>query len=556
MSSDDDEYPPRQLLQPITHFELPPSQMASSSLSTRESSTTKKPYQITFATRDEEVQYIQKLMENCATYDGTPEHLDDWLKITGVFLTREKYPDMDHPYIIRHLLVDDALDYYLAHDDVIFNFNDLRKLLLHKQNKLAPLRTLSSLDSVATLTLNNTPSVLTSTQLPAVTSNPSGDLPGSTTFSFAQSLEDLTQNDIRKTIIEDLQRKFTKFTGDHQQDVIKWLKTLENKFATAGIPATKKFELISQLLDNGALDWFHDNKSKFNNSWSEFLDHFKRTFDSPNRARIALQKLHSYTQSPQQDIRSFCSEMRKLFLEADPQMSSTMKLELLIAKVNATYRLDLLKQKPTNSEEFETMAKDLENTYLVYAAIEQSTLSNAVLPSTGSSSSSRTPDFSSSNQQQSTSYNSSRSYNNRNSNNNNKSYRNNNNNSNNFHRSDYRNSHQTHSSNRNNYSPRYSQPNSSQSSQQTPSQPSFNNRHTGDRRNVHDKSQLNMVAYQDLLSTHQGPPTSTNDVLAPMSAATPVSSHEASSQQQAAAQSNLVCQWCNGSGHSARECSF
>ncbi|CAF5214323.1 unnamed protein product, partial [Rotaria magnacalcarata] len=89
-----------------------------------------------------------------------------------------------------------------------------------------------------------------------------------------------------------------------------------------------------------------------------------------------MQKLHSYTQSPYQDVRSFCSEMRKLFSEADPQMSSTMKLELLLAKVKPSYRLDLLKQKPKDPTEFETLAQDIENIYLVNEAIEQNTQFN------------------------------------------------------------------------------------------------------------------------------------------------------------------------------------
>ena len=90
-----------------------------------------------------------------------------------------------------------------------------------------------------------------------------------------------------------------------------------------------------------------------------------------------MQKLNSYMQSPAQDVRSFCREMRKLVLEADPQMSSTMKLELLWAKVNPSYRLDLLKQKTKDAEELETAPKDLENTCLVFDTIELNTRSTA-----------------------------------------------------------------------------------------------------------------------------------------------------------------------------------
>jgi hypothetical protein len=43
-----------------------------------------------------------------------------------------------------------------------------------------------------------------------------------------------------------------------------------------------------------------------------------------------MQKLNFYTQSSQQDVRSFCNELRELFKEVDPQMSATMKLELFV----------------------------------------------------------------------------------------------------------------------------------------------------------------------------------------------------------------------------------
>lgn len=173
------------------------------------------------------------------------------MRATGAYISQERIPETDHPFIIRHLLIDEALNYYQAHEDIIFNFYDLRKLFMHKHNLLASLRTLSSLDSISTLVLNTTPSVLTSTQIPDTTT--SGSNPADlTTFSFAQSLEDLTQHDIRKTIIEDLHRNYTKFTGEGRQDVIKWLKMLETKFETTGIPDTKKIDLIAQLLDKGA----------------------------------------------------------------------------------------------------------------------------------------------------------------------------------------------------------------------------------------------------------------------------------------------------------------
>ncbi|CAF3337884.1 unnamed protein product [Rotaria socialis] len=450
MASDDDERPPKELLQPLTQLQAPQSNLASSTMIIQTASTIKKPYQITFSSRDEEIKYTQKLLDNCTLYNGDPDNLMSWLRDTGAFIVKERYPETNHPFIIRHLLTDDALDYYLAHEDMIFNFYDLRKLLLHKQNVLAP-------------------------------------------------LQDLTQNDIRKTIIEDLQRSTTKFTGEHRQDVLKWLKTIEIKFETADIPTVKKFDLIPQLLDKGVLDWFQDNKTNFNNSWSVFVDHLKKTFDSPNRARIAMQKLNSCAQSPNQDVRT---------------------------KVNPTYRLDLLKQKPKDPTEFEAMARDIENIYLVHEAIQQNTQFNT---SCSASTSALLPDSSYqplSNYQQSsrtTNYNSNNRY------------------ASSFH-------------NKANYSPRVSfRPSSRQ--QHTPSFQSSTNRQFGSAANPRNITRQNLFNFQIPSSTQQlQPPLSTLNIPPLMPPSSSVPSTQLS--QPTSTVAAITCQWCSQSGHSARDCPF
>jgi Retrotransposon gag protein len=528
MSSDDDERPSNQLLQPLSRFQPPQSNVTAGSMESQ-LSMSYKPYKLNFANREVEIQYTQKLKTNCVTYNGDPAQLSTWLRDVGSFIDRENYPETDHPFIIRHLLVDDALDYYLAHEDLIFNFYDLRKLFLHKNNLLSSLRILPSLDSAPLTTLNTTPSVLTSTQLPPITTNVTGTSLTGTTVVLSQTLEDVTQNDIRKTIIEDLQRNTTKFTGDQRQDVIKWLKNIELKFETAGIPASKKFDLISQLLDKGALDWFQENKAKFDNSWLDFVILFKRTFDSPNRARLAMQKLNAYNQSSQQDIRSFCSEMRKLFEEADPQMSSTMKLELLLAKVKPSYRLDLLKQKPKDPVEFEVLAKDLENTYLVLEAIEQ----NSPLDTSGTfSAGSNTPSYSSSNQTPSTPYRNFKTYEHRN----------------------YSPSQYDHNISYNNthLSPRY--PVNSTSWRNSLSNRQFTkDRQSRDTYNFRNSSHQKLSAYQSHTTSPQQ--SSISESIPPLMPKKQETSSSTSNVPPNMSTS-LVCQLCSETGHSARDCPF
>jgi hypothetical protein len=532
MPSDDDDVddPPKDLLEPITHFQPPPSFSPSTVMTSNVPGTVKKPYQITFPSREKEKEYTRHLLDNCSTFNGDPDQLITWLKETSAFILREGYPETDHPFIIRHLLIDDALDFYLAHEDLIFNFYDLRKLFLHKNHILSSLRTVSTLDSISSLSLTDLPPALTSTQLAPNTTAPA---PGAqTTFSLTQSIDELTQNDIRKTIIEDLQRNTSKFTGDHRQDVLKWLKHINNKFETAGIPDVKKFDFISQLLAKGALDWFYDNKSTLNHSWSAFLEHFQRTFDSPNRARIALQKLHSYAQSPQQDIRSFCSEMRKLFLEADPDMSSTMKLELLLAKVHPSFRLDLLKQKPKDPNEFEVMAKDLENTYLVLAAIEQNVQASNSSTPTPTTSSFAPYSSSSSQRPQGPSYNPSQQYGSR-------------------------------PSNSSHYSsqpssfipvPRFSSPSLS-TSVRRPFQPPSGRGSTNPRFYT---SRQHLSVFQPSMSSsptlHSSPPSETRIPL--MSIPAPIVSPPFLPVTSSSSTPTVRCQLCFGEGHSAPACPF
>ncbi|CAF1363897.1 unnamed protein product, partial [Rotaria sordida] len=156
--------------------------------------------------------------------------------------------------------------------------------------------------------------------------------------------------------------------------------------------------------------------------------------------------------------------MRKLFQEADPQMSSTMKLELLLAKVNPSYRLDLSKQKPKDSDEFEIMAKDLKNTYLAFDVMEQNTPSITLFPTKASPVSFDTPPYSSSNRHPSTPYNN---YNDNNYQNVNTSCYN------------------LHFPTNTNYSPRYSSSNSSYRHNQTSLQQSSDNWQIGAYYNPH-----------------------------------------------------------------------
>lgn len=60
MSSDDDEHPPKELLQSLNHFQPSQNTGLSRSMPTQEPSILRKSYQISFSSRDEYIRYTNK----------------------------------------------------------------------------------------------------------------------------------------------------------------------------------------------------------------------------------------------------------------------------------------------------------------------------------------------------------------------------------------------------------------------------------------------------------------------------------------------------------------
>ena len=379
MSDRDDSDPvPRVLLTVPTEYQSHISTSSSPPVGSRATtmSATNPPL---FADPTTEIKFRQRVLAVVPFYDGDPDTLSDWLRNTGAFFATEFIPDAHQVFALRFLLTDHALDLYNAHDDLIRNFNDLRKLLLHTAGK-ASLRTLASLDTITNFTLTMPPPGANSTRLDP---NPNTTTPfAATSLTFTQSSDDLTQHEYRKSIIAQFQtNKSLKFSGEHKQDVVKWLEKLERKFELADISDPKKFDYLTELLEKGALNWFLERKASLNRSWPDFVQQFKKIYDSPGRAQLAFQKLQLYHQSADQDIRSFCSAVRKLCTEYDPEMSKKMKLDFLLRSVNPTYRPEILKRPLVDADDFEQAAVQVENIFLTLQAYESNS-STAVLSST------------------------------------------------------------------------------------------------------------------------------------------------------------------------------
>ena len=263
LDPEDDDPVPRTLLTVPAEYQSTIQKTSSSQTPIQQSTMTAKNLPL-FDTTTNEIKFRQRVMEIVPFYNGGPEVFSDWLRDTGAFFAKECVPDAHQVFAIRFLLTDQALDIYSAHEYLIYNFNDLRKLLLHAAGK-PPLRTLASLDSISNLTFSMPQQVANSTCLgPNLTTTTS--LP-TTPFTFTQSADDLTQNEYQKSIIAQFQEdKSLKFCGEHKQDVIKWLEKVQRKFEIAEISDAKKFDHLTELLEKGALNWFIEQKTSLNRS--------------------------------------------------------------------------------------------------------------------------------------------------------------------------------------------------------------------------------------------------------------------------------------------------
>ena len=84
-----------------------------------------------FESLSHEVQFRRYVLANCNLFDGNSDALLPWLNATGTFFAQHSIQDTHQIYAIRFLLSEDALDFYLFHDDLVHNFEDLRTLFLH-----------------------------------------------------------------------------------------------------------------------------------------------------------------------------------------------------------------------------------------------------------------------------------------------------------------------------------------------------------------------------------------------------------------------------------------
>ncbi|CAF1172514.1 unnamed protein product [Didymodactylos carnosus] len=171
-------------------------------------------------------------------------------------------------------------------------------------------------------------------------------------------LTEQTTIDLRRAVLENLVKSPKTFSGGNN-DVKKWLEELQNTFDIAHIPDDNKLNIISYQLKGEAFIWYNENKKYFT-SWDNFVELIQKAFTSSFSADIAFSKLETYTQTHNQSVRNYYTEMMKLCKEADQTMSDTTKLKYLLSKMKSSLQFEVRMKKPTNPQEFLHYAQEIE----------------------------------------------------------------------------------------------------------------------------------------------------------------------------------------------------
>jgi hypothetical protein len=205
------------------------------------------------------------------------------------------------------------------------------------------------------------------------------NIPASQNSLFNTSQLDQTSYALRRAVVDSLIKNPKTFRGG-KEDVKQWLEDIEQAFDTAQIPESIKIDLVQHSLRGEALRWFKNNKSTFT-SWNVFVKGLKEMFLSPFFQEIAFKKLESYSQGVNQPIRSFYNEALKLCNEADPSMSDSSKLRLLLSKTNPTLQFEIRMKGPTTLKQYLDYAIKVEELFhLSNINISNSNSNNSTTP--------------------------------------------------------------------------------------------------------------------------------------------------------------------------------
>jgi hypothetical protein len=174
-------------------------------------------------------------------------------------------------------------------------------------------------------------------------------------------------------IVKEELKTLPKFGGGTGQDVVKWLKKVNEVFDQAQLQSPNKYLAIQSYLTDPAAKWFSYNKDHIVD-WSQFQQQIIKTYQ-PSLDQLLL-RMEQRKQLSDENVAVYYYDKLHLCLQADPTMSSMMLIHHLTKGLKYSLIAHVLRRQPSTTADFLVIAEAEEKIQATLNSLTRDPLDN------------------------------------------------------------------------------------------------------------------------------------------------------------------------------------
>lgn len=170
---------------------------------------------------------------------------------------------------------------------------------------------------------------------------------------FTSIMEEQFMHNVSK----ELTKSLTKFSGAATEDVVKWLRDVDEVYDCAQLQPSNRFIAIRSYLTGAALDWFRSNKSTISD-WPTFKSTIVEHYQPPFSELLA--RMEHRQQLVDESVTNYYHDKLALCSQVDPRMSSSMLIHYLSKGLDPSLISHVTRRHPATPADFLLVARDEE----------------------------------------------------------------------------------------------------------------------------------------------------------------------------------------------------
>ena len=153
--------------------------------------------------------------------------------------------------------------------------------------------------------------------------------------------------------------KFKQFSGDDDQDIIEWRKSLSRNLKFLAWPQQRCTDLIPTLLTDKALKYYESLNIEIQADLNKLLQALENKFSPPQNATLYIAALQDRNQDKHESVADYTKAMNKMFQKL--QMNDSFNtMTTYIRGLLPELRSELIKQQPKSLEDAQELALVIE----------------------------------------------------------------------------------------------------------------------------------------------------------------------------------------------------